>query len=143
MDKEGMLPDFMREMEWEKLDLVTISEDLMRSLEEYIGRFFKTHDKAELYRWAQETRAMLYPVSTAQDLLENTQLADRKFWTEVEHPELEDTIIYPGAWARVPGIDLGTRRRAPLIGEHNREIYEGELAIPPEKLAALKEAAVI
>jgi formyl-CoA transferase len=35
------------------------------------------------------------------------------------------------------------RRRAPLIGEHNQEIYKGELGLSDEELGILKQAAVI
>jgi hypothetical protein len=35
------------------------------------------------------------------------------------------------------------RRRAPLIGEHNEEIYHGELGISKEQLIALKNTGVI
>ena len=35
------------------------------------------------------------------------------------------------------------RRRAPLIGEHNREIYCGELGLSEEELEMLKEVGVI
>ena len=44
-------------------------------------------------------RIMLYPISTAADLLASPQLDYRGYWTDVEHPELKDTIRYPGKWA--------------------------------------------
>ena len=143
MDEEGMLSNFMREIDWDKLDLVTITKDLMSSLEREIGKFFMKHTKAELYQWALENQTMLYPVSTSKDLMGNTQLSDRNFWVDVEHPELGGTIAYPGAWAIASEANLTIRRRAPLIGEHNQEIYGGKLGISQEELAILKQAGVI
>ena len=35
------------------------------------------------------------------------------------------------------------RRRAPLIGEHNLEIYEKELGLSRQQLTVLKESGVI
>jgi len=35
------------------------------------------------------------------------------------------------------------RRRAPLIGEHNSEIYSKELGLTQEKLSSLKKKGVI
>ena len=35
------------------------------------------------------------------------------------------------------------RRRAPLIGEHNREVYEQELGCSAQVIAAFKQAGVI
>lgn len=143
MDEEGMLPEFMREIDWDKFDLATVTEEQMHSLNECVGKFFLKHTKATLYEWAIRTRAMLYPVSNAEDLLANVQLNDRNFWTKVDHPELGDTITYPGAWAISSEANLGIRRRAPLIGEHNHEVYEEELGMTKENLTILKQLGVI
>jgi formyl-CoA transferase len=35
------------------------------------------------------------------------------------------------------------RRRAPLIGEHNREVYVGELGLTEDEMAALQTKSVI
>jgi crotonobetainyl-CoA:carnitine CoA-transferase CaiB-like acyl-CoA transferase len=61
----------------------------------------------------------------------------------VEHPELNDTIIYPGAFAKVDGAPINIRRRAPRIGEHNDEVYQKELGISEEQLALLRQTGVI
>jgi crotonobetainyl-CoA:carnitine CoA-transferase CaiB-like acyl-CoA transferase len=37
----------------------------------------------------------------------------------------------------------GISRRAPLIGEHNQEIYEGELGFSKEEMLSLKQAGII
>jgi benzylsuccinate CoA-transferase BbsE subunit len=143
MDKEGMLPDFMREIDWDKLDLVTVPKELMSLLEEHISKFFISRTKADLYQWALQHQAMLYPVSTSKDLMENIQLSDRNFWIEVEHPELGDTITYPGPWAMLSRANLTIGRRPPLIGEHNQDVYQRELHIPYEEIVILKQAGVI
>ena len=54
-----------------------------------------------------------------------------------------DTITYPGAWAISSEANLNIRRRAPLIGEHNQEIYERELGMTKEELAILKQSGVM
>ncbi len=86
---------------------------------------------------------MLAPISSTRQIWENVQLRDRGAWVEVEHPELGTSITYPGAWSRLTESPLTLRNRAPLIGEHNEEVYEGELGIPREKLVLLKSAGVI
>ncbi|MCK4790930.1 MAG: CoA transferase, partial [Desulfobacteraceae bacterium] len=91
---------------------------------------------------AVKRRIMGYPVSTAKDIMENPQLAAREVWQEIEHPELNDTITYPGPWVKLSKSSLGIRRRAPLIGEHNEEIYK-ELGLPRQDVLALKQANVI
>ncbi|MFC1871764.1 CaiB/BaiF CoA transferase family protein [Chloroflexota bacterium] len=143
MEEEGMLPDFMREIDWDKFDIGKVTSSQIGLMEEHIDRFFRRHTKAELYQWAIEKRAMLYPVFNSQDLVEYEQLSQRGFWVEVDHPELGVTVTYPGAWAISSEANLSMRRRAPLIGEHNREIYESELGITGANLAILKQSGVI
>jgi crotonobetainyl-CoA:carnitine CoA-transferase CaiB-like acyl-CoA transferase len=143
MVEEGMLPDFMREIDWDNYDLLAVTQEEMGLLEEFIGRFFMTHTKAELYEWAIKKRAMLYPVSDAKDLLENEQLNERNFWLGVEHPELGDVITYPGPWAISSEVNLHIRYPAPLIGEHNQDIYERELGMSKEEYMMLKQSGII
>ncbi|MDO8671871.1 MAG: CoA transferase, partial [Dehalococcoidia bacterium] len=66
---------------------------------------------------------MLYPVNSPKDIVEDIRLKDRRFWETLGHPELGDTITYPGAFVKLSDSECGLRRRAPLIGEHNEEVY--------------------
>ena len=45
MDSEGMANDFLKNIEWEKLDMAKISPELIAAIEEPIGRFFKSSHK--------------------------------------------------------------------------------------------------
>jgi crotonobetainyl-CoA:carnitine CoA-transferase CaiB-like acyl-CoA transferase len=60
----------------------------------------------------------------------------------MEHPELETTIPYPKQFARSSENEMTTRFRAPLIGEHNEQIYS-ELGLSKERIAELKKSGVI
>ena len=97
----------------------------------------------ELYEGALARDLGWAPVSTPKDLVENEQLAARNYFVEVEHAELGTSITYPGAPYRLSETPWRIWNRAPLIGEHNQEIYVKELGIPQEELSALSEAQVI
>jgi crotonobetainyl-CoA:carnitine CoA-transferase CaiB-like acyl-CoA transferase len=142
MDEEGMADDFLRNIDWQKFDLALITQEFIDQIIERFGRFFITHTSAELYRGAKERRIMLYPVTDPKDIAESPQLAAREFWEEVDHPELNDTITYPGAFLKATEMSLGIRCRAPLIGEHNEQVY-GELGISGEELLTLKQGNII
>jgi crotonobetainyl-CoA:carnitine CoA-transferase CaiB-like acyl-CoA transferase len=86
---------------------------------------------------------MLYPVYTPREMLEDKQLAARRFWVQIEHDELNDAITYPGAFAISSEYSCIVKRRAPLIGEHNEEIYTGELGLSKEDVISLVEKGVI
>jgi len=85
---------------------------------------------------------VLFPASTPKDLVEDPQLEARDYWKEVEYPELKGTVVYPGALYKSTEISWQTRR-APLIGEHNDEIYEKELGLSRMSLAIFKHTGVI
>jgi len=140
MEEEGMADDFLKGIDWDTFDLRTALQATIDRMGEPTGKFFMTHTKAELLAGAVKRRVRLYPVATTKDILESVQLAAREFWIEVAHPELGTTITYPGAFARASETPLRISRRAPLIGEHNQEIYEKELALSKQELLALRQA---
>ena len=79
----------------------------------------------------------------AEQLLDDAHLRDRGFWKEVEHPELGHSFIYPGEAAIYNGSPWRISRRAPLIGEHNTEIFCDELGLSRGELSVLAESHVI
>lgn len=105
--------------------------------------FSKRYRKLDLYEAAQARCISLSPVSTVADLFENPQLKAREFFLEVEHPELGSNIRYPGGPYRLSMTPWAIRRKAPMVGEHNLEIFNGELGITPNELSALAAARVI
>lgn len=159
MESEGMAGDFREQHQevLQKLDnllfifsVVMDKEAYARFLEdEYapvdvlLRAFIKSHTKQELYDGAQQRRLQLSMVSTVEDLLENPQLEALGYFVDVEHPELGATLKYPGAPYHLSATPWGIRRKAPLIGEHNLEIYEGELGFSREELITLKQSGVI
>lgn len=143
MTKEGMADDWLKNFDWDNFSHYTTTQEIIDCMEEQTVRFFMTHTKVELMTGAVEYRIMLYPISSAVDLLESLQLAARGFWTEVEHPELGAKITYPGKWANNSETSPAISRRAPLIGEHNREIYEKELGISEAQIQKLMQAGII
>lgn len=143
MQEEGMSTEFLDNFDWKRPDFMSIPQEEMDKIDEPTARFFMTKTKAELLEGAINKGVMMYPVATTADMLEDKQLAARNFWVDVEHPELGTTITYPGAFGLCSETPPVISRRAPLIGEHNLEIYQGELGISRENLTALKQAGVI
>lgn len=139
---EGMADEWLLNYDWTKFDMNPPQEDIDR-MEAPTAAFFLKHTKAELFEGALKYNVQVYPVSTPADMLENPQLAARKFWTQVEHPELEAVITYPRAFPYTSETPSRISRRAPLIGEHNEEVYIGELGMTRENLIVLKQAGVI
>ncbi len=127
---------------WEKKNWGDMSREQAEELMEIFSKFFLNHTKDELLKLATENRFQLGPCNNAGDVLKYPQLLDRGFWKEIEHPELGTSLKYPGGAVMTTQGQIGIRHRAPLIGEHNDEIYQ-ELGMSPDELAALKEQKVI
>jgi crotonobetainyl-CoA:carnitine CoA-transferase CaiB-like acyl-CoA transferase len=110
---------------------------------ECIGRFFKNHTTRELEEGAVKRGIMLNKVCDVADTLTSEQLQARDFWVNLEHEEIQGVLTYPGAFAKFSLTPIKINRRAPLIGEHNNDIYVGELGLSESQVTALKAHGII
>ena len=143
MDSEGIASDYIKSVDWDNLDMETASQKLRSEMDAAVLGFFMAHTRKELNEEALARGIMLSPVCTIEDIAVSPQLEARGFWDEVEHPELGATITYPGAFIKASVTPCVKTIRAPYIGEHNEEVYIGELGMSREELAILKGAKVI
>ena len=143
IDQEGMSDEFLRNFDWDGFDASTYNDEMARKLEPFFERFFMTKTKDELFKAALKMQYLLAPVNTIQDLTENPHLAARDFWVDLDHPELDVRLTYPGAPFKSNRVSWRIDRRAPLIGEHNREIYGQELGFSDHEIRALTGKGVI
>jgi len=97
----------------------------------------------EIYNEALRRDFGWAPVNTPRDLVESPQLAARSYFVQVEHPELGETITYPGAPCKMTETPWRIWRRAPLIGEQNHEVYVQELGMSETELNRLRQAEVV
>lgn len=143
MDEEKFDVAFMKDKDWPSFDYALVTQEEVNRMEVPTGKFFKSHTKKELYDGAIQRGVMLYPAATPKDMLESQQLAYRKFWVKAEHPELGTEITYPGAFVKASETTCEIRRCAPLIGEHNEDVYQKELGLSHDELLTLKQSGVI
>jgi len=108
-----------------------------------IAEFVASRTKAELFDAALERGLLIAPITTMNEVLESPQLQARHYFQELEHPELERSFPYPGPFAKFSETPLTYRRRPPLVGEHNREIFCGELGLGEDRLADLARKGII
>jgi crotonobetainyl-CoA:carnitine CoA-transferase CaiB-like acyl-CoA transferase len=95
----------------------------------------------ELYKAGQARRVPLAPVSTMADLLTSEHLKSRGFFAVLDHPQA-GTVTCPGAPYKFSVTPWEIRRPAPLLGEHNQEVYRG-LGISEPELLALASSGVV
>lgn len=108
-----------------------------------IDRWLATRDKWQAVAEAQDLRVpfteVLDPCEVVEDRL--GQLTARGFFVETEHP-VTGAVRVPGAPLVMSASPWATRR-APLLGEHNRDVYCGELGLTVRSLTRLAAAGVI
>ena len=98
-------------------------------------------DARELFTAAQEWRIPFALVLGIDELFQDPQYQARGFFRQVEHPAA-GTLTYPGAPFRM-GETPAEVCRAPLLGEHNEEVYVGRLGMAREEVERLCRAGTV
>jgi benzylsuccinate CoA-transferase BbsE subunit len=158
MAREGMAED-LTSPEWIELfgkmtmreltaamtdpDRIAALRERFQHVDAILTRFYERFDKQYLYEQGQQRRLLIGPVNTAKDLAENPQLNAREWYQSVEHPELGETIRYPGPPFRLDRSPWRISRRPPLLGEHNLEVWEQELGYHRNQIEALAGAGAL
>ena len=97
----------------------------------------------DFFQQAMDRRLVVGVVQSAKEVANCRHLEARGSFATHDHPEVGH-LRYPGAGFLVDGENpVVTRRPAPRIGEHNHEVYCGELGLSVAELALLQASGVI
>ena len=100
-------------------------------------------------RTAWETTELLqscgvaaFPVLDAEGRLFNSHFQARGLYSDIEHPALGSEPVFNLMWqlSRTPPR---IQRHAPLLGEHNRDVFCGLLGMDETELSRLEEMQII
>jgi len=98
------------------------------ALDEIILDATKDRTMAEMFKTASEQyRMLLGIVQTPQDIANCEHLAARGYFEEVDHPTIGKIKLPFHLW-NMSASGSTCRRPAPLLGQHNAEIYGGDAA---------------
>lgn len=132
-----------KSIDWITFRPEDISEELGIEITDRLLTFFKRHTKRELFEGSLQKGIQLYPSLTPTETLEFEQLQSRDYWKRVYHPQIDETLLYPGPAVRTTAIADTTIKPPPRLGEHNHEIYHDELGIASTQLYDYKKMGVI
>ena len=91
-------------------------------INERIIEWTMNHTKEEIFRRGQALSCPIAPVNTAADIYHSEQFKARNFFVEMEHPAV-GKIPFPSSSFRFSKTPWKLVQAAPLLGEHNEEIY--------------------
>ncbi len=104
--------------------------------------FTEQYTMLELFEAGSREGVPIAPILKVSDFYNSPHTKAREFFTEVAHP-VAGKADYPGPPYKWSESSTAIRRPAPCIGEHNEEIYCGELGLAKDELMALKNAGVV
>lgn len=143
MAEEDLAPDWLKQKNWDAFNVATSTQEEIDALEGPFAAFLQRRTKAEFADESVKRGILGYPVNNARDIREDPQLIARDFWQTVEHPELGRALSYPGLFSKFSQLKPAVPRRAPLIGEHNLNVYVSELGLSPGELEQYRQQNVI
>jgi crotonobetainyl-CoA:carnitine CoA-transferase CaiB-like acyl-CoA transferase len=145
--EEGFCDAATRDKDWVAMGALFLGEP--EAIVEYerlcqvVENFARSKTKSELLKAALDRVLLIAPLLTVEEVLNSEQLNAREYWRSLEHPELGQSFPYPGPFAKFGASPIAYRRRPPMVGEHNREIYVDELGMTEEQMTELQRKGVV
>jgi crotonobetainyl-CoA:carnitine CoA-transferase CaiB-like acyl-CoA transferase len=103
----------------------------------------KDRTMQELFNTASEKYHMLFGiVQEPQDLARCPHLEAREYFQEVDHPVMGRIKVPYRLWS-MPDAPAVYRRSAPLLGQHNAEVFGEMLGLDSDRMSALAAKGVI
>lgn len=110
-------------------------------LHEIVETFARTRTKAELLDLLGG-RVPFSPIYNAEEIFRDPHFAVRQMLPEVEQPGSRSPVAVPGVPVKLSTTPGAVRQRAPLLGEHTREILQ-EYEIGADRIEALLSAGTL
>jgi crotonobetainyl-CoA:carnitine CoA-transferase CaiB-like acyl-CoA transferase len=139
MDKYGLAQDLLDD----RYQSTAAIQANVSHIAAVLEHFFANIPLEEAWRGGQELGLPWGAIRSVQEIVADPHLQARGFFVEVEHPELGRRFTYPGPAALYGQSPWRISRRAPLIGEHNIEIFCDVLGMSRAELAVLAESGAI
>ena len=111
-------------------------------LDERMSEWTRERPAWETTELLQSRGVAAFPVLDAEGRLFNPHFRERGLYSDIEHPALGSEPIFNLMW-QMSLTPPRIQRHAPLLGEHNREVFCGLLGLKESELSRLEEEQVI
>lgn len=109
---------------------------------EGIVQWSKQQNKDEIYHSGQIEGCPIGPVLSTQEVFNSAQANAREYFMEIEHP-YAGSQFYPSLPFKLSQTPSRVSRPAPLLGQHNKDVYCQRLGYSQEELIRLTQAGII
>lgn len=116
--------DVLRDPRWEQ-DAFLYTDEAKQIFAEVFEPFAAARDKQTLYEDGQRRRIPICPVRTPSDVLDDAQLAERRFFVDAAFGYFGPSLKMPGAPYKLSETPWAVGRPAPSLGQDNAEILGG------------------
>lgn len=132
-------PELLNDTSWENRDKRNQSKPLVDRM---ISDFTRKFTRAELFAEGQKLGVPVTPVNAPGEYMKSETAKSRNFFVYLEHPFL-GRHPYARPPYKLSVTPARKERPAPLLGQHNEEIYCGELGFTREDLCGMRARRVI
>lgn len=133
-------PEFLEDPKWED-PTMSSNPELREEFNAFYLGWLADKTRREVVELADKNGILCAPLNTTEDLFSDPHFLERETFVEIDHP-LTGPLKYASRPFRMSETPWQLRRPAPLLGEHNEEIY-GALGYSKEDLVQLREQGVI
>jgi benzylsuccinate CoA-transferase BbsF subunit len=113
-----------------------------RDMDAHLAEWTRARTPEEVTELLQAQGVAAFPVMGAEQRLFDPHFQARGLYSDIEHPALGVEPVFNLMWqlGRTPPR---IRRHAPLLGEHNGEVFGGLLGMAEQEIRRLEEEQVI
>lgn len=112
------------------------------TLAEVLLPWFQERTAEVCFETAQLWRVPFSKVNSVADVLQMEQLRARGYFTSVSHP-VAGEHVYPDAPFHLFATPWRAAGPAPLLGQHNEQVYGGRLGLRQDELGRLRDRGVV
>lgn len=113
-----------------------------KEISPFVHQWLMNHTKEEIFHQGQALACPVASVRSAEDIVDCEQMKGRNFFVEVDHPRAGKGK-YPSAPYLFSQTPVSVESPAPLLGQHNEEVYCRRLGYSQEELARLRAEGII
>ena len=130
----------MGDPEWANLDMFNDMYTRAQNADliyELMAEWLMAHGKMELMEMCQAAGCPVTAVFTIEEAARHPHLQARDYFVDIEHPAL-GRVHCLGAPFKLPASPGGPHSPAPLLGQHNHEVYGGLLGLSAAEIERLQ-----